>query len=141
MSRLFRFHHRSRGASSLEVVVAFTLLSSALALAVPLIVAHNRLQIAQRHYRVALAEISNQMERLSLLSAAEMPAAVEKLTASEFASERLPGAKLRGEVSESQLGQRVSLELTWDETNRQAAPVRLTTWLSLPEAGPEEAAP
>lgn len=141
MSRLPRFHLRNRGASSLEVIVAFTLLSSVLALAAPLIVAHNRLLVVQRHYRVALAEISNQMERLSLLSATELPAAVEKLTPSEFAQERLPGAMLRGELSESSLGQRVSLELTWDETNRQAAPVRLTTWLSPAETTSQEAAP
>jgi hypothetical protein len=141
VSRSSRFHHPRRGASSLEVIVAFTLLSSVLALAVPLIVAHNRLLIAQRHYRVAMAEISNKMERLSLLSAAELPTAVEKLTPSEFAVERLPGAMLRGEFSESQFGQRVSLELTWDETNRQAAPVRLTTWLAPAESASQEAAP
>jgi hypothetical protein len=74
------------------------------------------------------------MERLSLLSAAELPAAVENLTPSEFAMERLPGASLRGELKESSFGQRVSLELTWDEVNREAAPVRLTTWL-FPEEG------
>ena len=84
MSRTYRFNHRRLGASSLEVVVAFTLLTSVLALAAPLIVAHNRLLIAQRHYRVALAEISNQLERLSLLSATELPAAVEKLTPSDL---------------------------------------------------------
>lgn len=136
MSRTYRFHSRRQGASSLEVVVAFTLLTSVLALAAPLIVAHNRLLIAQRHYRVALAEISNQLERLSLLSATELPAAVEKLSPSEFAAERLPGAKLNGDVQETTFGQRVSLELSWDEINRDAAPVRLTTWLF-----PEEVAP
>ncbi|WP_254510198.1 hypothetical protein [Anatilimnocola floriformis] len=94
-----------------------------------MIVAHNRLLIAQRHHRVSLAEISNQLERLSLLSAAELPAAVEKLTPSDFAVERLPGASLRGELRETTFGQRVSLEMSWDEINREAAPVRLTTWL------------
>lgn len=136
MSRLFRNKSRRRGASSLEVVVAFTLLSAALVMAAPLIVAHNRLLVAQRHHRVALAEISNQMERLSLFSSAELPAAVENLTPSEFAVERLPGASLRGELKDSSFGQRVSLELTWDEINRHAAPVRLTTWFSPAEATP-----
>ena len=135
MSRTYRFNPRRLGASSLEVVVAFTLLTSVLALAAPLIVAHSRLLISQRHYRVALAEISNQMERLSLLSATELPEAVEKLTPSEFAVERLSGAKLKGELQETKFGQRVSLELSWDEINRAEAPVRLTTWLF-----PEEAA-
>lgn len=139
MIRAHRFVLRRRGASSLEVVVAFTLLSSVLALAAPLIVAHNRLVVAQRHYRVAMAEISNQLERLSLVSKVDLPAAVEKMTPSEFAAERLPGAALRGDLQESSFGQRVTIELTWDETNRYAAPVRLTTWLFPEESASQDA--
>ncbi|WP_254512296.1 hypothetical protein [Anatilimnocola floriformis] len=136
MSRLFRFKNRRQGTSSLEVVVAFTLLSAALVAAAPLIVAHNRLMVAQRHHRIAMAEISNQMESLSLLATGELPTAVERLTPSEFAVQRLPGVVIRGELSTSSFGQHVALELSWDEVNRQAAPVRLTTWLFPEESSP-----
>lgn len=136
MSRVHRFNRRRTGFNTLEVVVAFTLLTAVLALSAPLIVAHHRLLQAQRHYRVALAELSNQLERLSLLSVAELPAAVENLRPSEFAEERLPGATLRGELRETDFGRQVTLEVAWDETNRQAAPVRLTTWLFVEEVAP-----
>jgi hypothetical protein len=134
-SRLSIRLRQCAGFSSLEVVVAFSLLTSVLALATPLIVAHGRLLSAQRDYRVALAEVSNQLERLSVLPASELAASIENLTPSSFAQQRLPGAKLRGELKSTDLGQRVALELTWDENNRHAAPVRLTAYVS------EEAAP
>ncbi|WP_425614073.1 hypothetical protein NA78x_003927 [Anatilimnocola sp. NA78] len=119
-----------RATSSLEVVVAFLLTSAILTLATPLIVAHNRLLIAQREYRLALSELSNQIERLSLLPPAELPTAIEQLEPSPLATEKLSGAKVAGEVKASDLGQRVTLQITWDEPNRREAPVRLTAWLN-----------
>jgi hypothetical protein len=118
-----------RGTTSLEVIVAFTLLSGVMAFAVPLVVAHGRLMKAQRNYRIALDELSNQLDRASTLPAEELQAAIEKLSPSPQAAERLPGAKLRGQLAESQLGSRVTIEIWWDEPNRQAAPVRLTGWI------------
>lgn len=122
--------------NSLEVVVAFALLTAVLGLATPLIVAQQRLAVAQRHYRVALAEISNQLERLSLVSRSDLPGAVKDLQPSEFAEQRLPGATLRGELHETKFGQQVTLEVAWDEPNRPAAPVRLTAWLFPQEGTP-----
>jgi hypothetical protein len=121
-----------RGTTSLEVVVAFTLLTTAIGLAAPLIVAHNRLLVAQRHERLALDELSNQIERLSTLSADELPSAVAELGPSSFAAEHLPGAKLAGRVAPTDRGSRVTLEITWDQPNRQAAPLRLTAWIAAP---------
>jgi hypothetical protein len=118
-----------RGTMSLEVIVAFTLLSGVMAFAVPLVVAHGKLLKAQRNYRIALDELSNQLERASTLPAAEIPTAVENLSPSAHAAQRLPGAKLRGELSESQVGRRLTLEIIWDEPNRHTAPVRLTGWI------------
>ena len=118
-----------RGTTSLEVMVAFTLLSGVMAFAVPLVVAHGRLLKAQRNYRIALDELSNQLDRAVILPAAELPAAIEKLSPSAHAAQRLPGARLRGELAESQLGRRLTLEITWDEPNRHSAPIRLTGWI------------
>lgn len=123
-----RRRYRRRAVTTLEVIVAFSLLTSALALSTPLVVAHYRLQHAQRGYCIALGELTNQFERLSLVEISDLPAAVEKLTPSSFAAEHLPEAKLRGSIDASELGHRITLELTWDEPNRSAAPVRLTSW-------------
>lgn len=121
-----------RGTTSLEVIVAFTLLSGVTTVAFPLVVAHGRLLKSQRNYRIALDELSNQLDRANTLSLDELPAAIERLSPSPQAAQRLPGAKLRGELAESQLGSRLTLEIWWDEPNRQAAPVRLTGWIKPP---------
>lgn len=118
-----------RGTTSLEVIVAFTLLTGVMAFAVPLVVAHGRLLKAQRNYRIALDELTNQLDRAGTLPAADLPAAIENLSPSAHAAQRLPGARLRGELAESQIGRRLTLDITWDEPNRHIAPIRLTGWI------------
>lgn len=125
------------GLSSLEVIVSLTLLTSVLALSTPLIVAHGRLLKAQRNYRLALDELSNQFDRMSALPAADLPRAMDEIAPSALASERLPGAVLRGQLAETDLGRRLTLEIWWDEPNRQAAPVRMTAWV-VPPTGPAD---
>ena len=117
------------GTSSLEVLVAFSLLCSVLALSTPLIVKHGRLLAAQRDYRLALDELSNQLERLTALPDEKRLAALQQLTPSSFAAARLPGAQLRGEVHALDLGQCLTLRLWWDEPQRKAAPVMITAWM------------
>ena len=118
-----------RGASSIELVVAFTLLSVVLTVATGLVVQHGRLLKIHRDYQVALDEVSNQLERLTALPAGDLPAALEQLKPSTFAAERLPGAELRGELVPADPGQRLILEFTWDEPQRRSAPVRLAAWV------------
>ena len=125
--------HPRRAISSLEVLVAFTLLSSVLALSTPLIVKHGRLLTAQRDYRLALDELSNQLERLTALPDEDRSAALRQLAPSAFAAKRLPGAQLRGELDALDLGQCLTLRLSWDEPQRAAAPVVMTAWI-LPRA-------
>lgn len=116
------------GASSLEVIMAFTLLSSVLAFSTPLIVRHQRLVTAQREYRLALDEATNQLDRFSTLPRNELSAAVERLEPSEFLAARLPGAKLHGELQAADIGQRVTVSISWGDEQRTAAPVTLTAW-------------
>jgi Flp pilus assembly protein TadG len=127
-------HRDRRGTSALEVLVAFTLLSSVLALSTPLVVAHGRLLKAQRNYRLALDELSNQLDRLTTLPEPDLPKALDELVPSPLTASRLPGATLRGQLAETELGKRVTVEIWWDEPNHQAAPLRLAAWV-LPRAG------
>ncbi len=115
------------GASSLECVMAFTLLSSVLAFAAPLVVKHRRLVNSQREYRLALDEVSNQLERLTSLPGGEVERAVDQLKLSEFAATRLPEAKLQGELRPADRASQVTLSLTWNQPT--AAPVVLTGWI------------
>jgi hypothetical protein len=127
-------NNRRTATSTLEVIVACTLMSSVLTVFTPLVVKHRRLLAAQRDYRLALDEVSNQLERLVALSEDDLPAALAQLKPSEFAAARLPGAELRGELSNIDFGQRLKLELTWDEPQRRERPVSLAAWLS-PRSG------
>ena len=61
------------------MIVAFVLLSTVMSVATPLLVRHGRLLIDQRRYRLALDEVSNQLDRLTALSEEEARAALGQL--------------------------------------------------------------
>jgi hypothetical protein len=94
----------------------------------PLIVKHGRLMAAERSYRLALDELSNQLERLTTLSDEELDAAVEKVSPSKFAESHLPQPEIRAEVARVDFGRKITLRLAWDEPQRREAPVTLTAW-------------
>ena len=113
----------------METLVAFTLLTTILSVFVPLVARNGRLLVAQREYRLALDELSNQLERLSALPRQELPQALEGLRPSEYTAARLRGAELRGELVPAEPGERLTLRISWDEPQRATAPVTLTTWI------------
>jgi hypothetical protein len=113
--------------SSIEVVVALTLLAAVISLGTPLVVRHGRLLAQHRDYQRALEEISNQMERLAALPADELETAVEDLQPSAFAAETLPGAKIEAELIQADMGRRLVLSLTWE--GRPTNPVSLVAWV------------
>lgn len=119
--------HRS-GSTALEALVAFTLLSAALTFATPLVVQHSRLLKGQRDYRLALDEVSNQIERLSLLPADELSNALSQFKPSELIATKLPGAELRGRLDDSDIGQRLTLRMSWQAQSIPTT-VSLTTWV------------
>ncbi len=118
--------------SALEVIVSLTLLVSVLGLSASLIVHHGRLLVTQRHYRQALDELSNQLDRLTSLPADDVPHAVEQISVSPFAAARLSGAKLSAELKPADVGQRITLRLTWKELHEQSE--TMTGWV-LPRTG------
>src|SRR3954468_4005742 len=89
---------RRRATSTLEIIVALTLLLSVLSLSVTLIIRHGHLLVAQRHYRQALDELSNQMEHVTTLPADDVPQALKQLSVSEFTIVRLADPKLTSEL-------------------------------------------
>lgn len=113
----------------LDMFVAFTLLAATIAVVTPLVIRHGRLLQSQRHYRLALEELTSQLDRLTMLDADELQDTVNALQPSEFVTERLPGAELDGEVSEITGGAwQVKLQLSWNAPGRREAPVTLAGW-------------
>lgn len=129
---------RRRGTTLIELLVAFTLLTALLGAALPLIVRHQQLLASARTYRLALDELSNQLEILTSLDAKELPAALETLAPSPFAAERLPGAELDAALDALGEQPRLTLSLTWDEPGRRDKPLALVAWLDPPAQAPEE---
>ncbi|MGE3641026.1 MAG: hypothetical protein AB7G28_20890 [Pirellulales bacterium] len=117
-----------RGGGMLDMFVSFTLLIAAMAVATPLVVRHGRLLESQRHYRIALDELTDQLDRLTALPGDELPQAIERLAPSDFARERLAGAEIKGEVTPADGGQRITLRLVWSEPGRHDAPLTLSGW-------------
>jgi hypothetical protein len=119
--------------SSIEVLVGFIILSTALTLSLPLLVQHQRLLESARHYRLALDELSNQLDRLSLLPPSDVALEVARLTPSPFFAKQLPDAKLAGDLKAADIGQRITLRLTWTDIPRRPTTLALATWI-LPAA-------
>jgi hypothetical protein len=118
------------GTTIFETFVALTLLSTTLAVAAPLLVRHNRLLVSARHYRLACDELANQVENLTALPTDDVAEAVADLEVSAFTAERLHGAALTATLADADMGQRLTLGITWDEPGRNTAPVTLVAWIN-----------
>jgi hypothetical protein len=114
--------------SSIEILVGFVLLAGVLTISTSLVVRLGRLQQSQRDYRLALDELSNQLDRLAALPAPQRAEELKELKPSPFAAERLVGCQLSGQIDEAQGGERITLRITWDEPQRASAPVSMAAW-------------
>jgi hypothetical protein len=139
---------RRRGTTTIELLVSFTLLTTVLGAALPLVVRHGRILNSARQYRMALDELSNQAERITAVSHDAAIETLDELQPSPFAAEHLPGAMLTADLASSDGAERVTLSLSWEEPGRRAAPVSLVAWLpreavtaALTEADVEEDSP
>ena len=120
---------RRTGFTLTEALVACTLVGSIGLLLLPIAGRTARVQQQLAHERLALDELSNQLERLSELSLAELQAEALELHVSEETAQSLPDAELKALLSNSQGGWRLSLQLRWDEPGRRDNPLTITTWI------------
>jgi hypothetical protein len=121
--------HSRRGTTIAEFVVACALLGSSMLFVVPSAVRIGRLQRAIRHDRIAMDEITNQMDRLTQLSVGQLKQELGILTPSEFGMSGLPNPKMSGTLQESEDGYRLVLEISWNSPGRLVAPLAMTTWI------------
>jgi hypothetical protein len=120
------------GTSTLDALVACTLLVTVISVATPLVVRHTRLIKSQRDYRLALDELSNQMDSLTALRPDELAAAIDKLAPSAFLTERIPSAELSGNLQATEIGSRITLKLLWNEAQVGKEPLSLAAWVVSP---------
>jgi len=131
--------HLRSGISSLELLVAGVLISAAMATTLPLFIQHQRMIVMTGRERLAVEELANQAERLRATPAAQWSKVISTLQPSAVAVHRLPGVRLSASQSSTALGERVVLEIAWNDPGRQDHPLTLAVWrpLSGMEASPQ----
>ena len=111
---------------------------------VPTAIRNGRLQQTIRHDRIAMDEVTNQLDRLAQLPLKQIKQEIAKLTPSGFAVAGLPNPRLSGTLQETQEGYRIALEISWNSPGRSVAPLTMATWvypISTAESLGEEPAP
>lgn len=129
-----------RGFSMIELLVAATLLISALSVVAPLAVRSARLQQDSLHYQLALDELSNQLEQLTSLDSAALETALAELTPSQTVRDVFPNPVLSAETVSDDDGRRIVLQLQWDHVG-PALPLTLIAWLEPPAVTQGEPTP
>ena len=79
------------------------------------------------YQRVAMMELSNQLEYLTQLDTNELASKLEALTPSEACRRTLNQPVISGHLEESKLGTRIVLELNWQRAV-PSHPMRLVGW-------------
>ena len=102
-----------RGITILELLVSVAILLATVTVITTLIFKCGMIwkDVSQR--RVAVRELSSQLEELTLLDQDSAKEQIEQLELSAICTERLPEAKLTGVLSEDNLGVRIQLSLNW----------------------------
>ncbi|QDT00792.1 type IV pilus modification PilV family protein [Adhaeretor mobilis] len=120
-----------------ELLVAATLLVVALSVVGSLTVRTGRLWQDSRHYRLALDELSNQLDRLTTLDQANLATAIQEIKPSEQIEAALPNPKLSVELLSDEYGTRLLMQLAWDRLGK-SSPVSLVGWVDpLPKTASE----
>ena len=78
-------------------------------------------------HRIAMAELSNQLEQLTKIDPTELPAATSPLEASEWTRRTLMDTRLSATLVPSELGTQITVSLDW-KRRFPGRPVQLTGW-------------
>lgn len=119
---------RRTGGMMVELVVAATLLVALIGTFTPMSLSAGRLWQQTRQHQLALDELSNQLDRLLVLSEPDRAAAIESLQPSAAALAALPEASLSAVQQSDRDGVRVKVELSWQRAV-PAVPLSLTGWI------------
>lgn len=128
MIRVCNNHRSTRGVLKIEAMVAIVILVAAMGFASTMIHRINRLWTGAQHHQFAISELSNQIDNFARLTPQQAGEALESINVSEACKETLKDASLSGEIIKDELGNRVTLKLTWNE-RKDANPVELSAWL------------
>ena len=131
-SRLGRRCHRS-GTTMIELVVSAMLLVTVMTFVTTLAFRVGLIWKDTGHHRLAMNELSNQLEVLTSLNPDQIPDALKEVQPSPMVIGTLDQPELSGDWLDDELGRRIVLRLNWQRRN-PGKPVTLVGWVSNPGA-------
>ena len=118
----------NHGFSKVELLVASSLLSALVLIAVPLITRMQNVWKSTRVYQIATLELANRMDALRDLEPDACETAIGSLQVSERLKASLPNAELTGELVRTEEDIRIILRMKLDPAVRRE-PLILVGWL------------
>jgi len=119
---------RRNGVSTIELVVASSMLIVVMTFATTMIFKIQSVVKETRYERIAVNELSNQLEKLTIMELEQAKTAIESLAASDDCKSVLNEPKLTGAVVQDPIGHRVDLQIGWQSVNVRK-PIRLSGWI------------
>ena len=124
-----RFDRARQGVTLFEIIIAAIMLVTVMSFVASVCLRINFVWKDINHHRVAVNELTNQLESLTRLSTEEAKTAIDTIKASELCSRTLPNPMLSGEIIEDNIGNRVVLRLNWERPLDNPNPIELTGWI------------
>ncbi len=116
------------GITVTEVIVAAVLMMTIMGLVGTVCHRVNLIWFDVNHHRVAVSELSNQLEELTSMTLDQAVTAVKTIEPSELCCRALASPELSGEILEDSLGTRVLLKINWNRP-QTAKPVEMSGWI------------
>lgn len=125
------------GFSYAEVLVCAAMLTTIMSLVTVSSFRISRVWKDIRQQKVALSELSNQLDRLTALPVEQVKGSISKLKPSEACLDRLTQPKISGVVQDqADFGQRLTVSITWQShTGDRSRPVQMSAWWAEPGDG------
>ena len=139
-------NHNSKRRPTLKPRAGFTMIEAVVSAGLLMVVMSFVVQMTFRidgvwsdttHHRIAIQELSNQLDRLTRLSPDEIQEELEQLEPSDAIRGTLHGAMISGVLINDEFGQRVGLQLNWDKRHA-SRPMEMSAWLRQPNETNEE---
>lgn len=124
-----RAKRRRQGTSLTEIVVAGSLLVTAMSLVVQGTYSLRKLERSGREFQLASDELSNQLERLVSMQRSDLNLELTKLQPSQLVESNLPDVMLTGALISDAMGDRIRVEIDWRRAGDPPA-LSLTAWLA-----------
>ena len=117
------------GITSVELIISSILLITVISFVTTICFQINLVWKDIHHHRVAMGELSNQLEELTQLSRVSAEEAINDLQPSSVCVRSLRNPVLQGELTDDAFGTRIVLQINWDRRN-PGKPIELVGWIT-----------